>query len=338
MGTQRSRLLLLPLLLTAMAPAACSNRNAATSEPTVSARTEAHPEFDLGAHSWKVTGTPDAQRWFNHGQRWMYAFNHDEAVRAFTRATELDPSCAMAWWGIALCKGPHINNPAMDEASCRAAWSALAKAQACAASCTPVERALIRALASRYADPGAGPLPLDQVSRAPLDRAYAEAMGEVHEQFPEHDEVAVLYAEALMDLRPWDLWSLDGQPRPETPRILGLLESVLKRDPRHPGANHYYIHSVEASPMPERAEVAAERLRTLAPDSGHLVHMPSHIDVRRGRWNLAAEQNAIAMKVHDAYERRSPRQGLYRAYMFHNTHFRAYACMMAGRKDYAHAA
>ncbi len=338
MGTQRSRLLLLPLLLTAMAPAACSSRNAATSEPTVSARTEAHPEFDLGAHSWKVTGTPDAQRWFNHGQRWMYAFNHDEAVRAFTRATELDPSCAMAWWGIALCKGPHINNPAMDEASCRAAWSALAKAQACAASCTPVERALIRALASRYADPGAGPLPLDQASRAPLDRAYAEAMGEVHEQFPEHDEVAVLYAEALMDLRPWDLWSLDGQPRPETPRILGLLESVLKRDPRHPGANHYYIHSVEASPMPERAEVAAERLRTLAPDSGHLVHMPSHIDVRRGRWNLAAEQNAIAMKVHDAYERRSPRQGLYRAYMFHNTHFRAYACMMAGRKDDALAA
>ncbi|HNB59517.1 MAG TPA: hypothetical protein PK308_04325, partial [Phycisphaerales bacterium] len=256
MGTQRSRLLLLPLLLTAMAPAACSSRNAATSEPTVSARTEAHPEFDLGAHSWKVTGTPDAQRWFNHGQRWMYAFNHDEAVRAFTRATELDPSCAMAWWGIALCKGPHINNPAMDEASCRAAWSALAKAQACAASCTPVERALIRALASRYADPGAGPLPLDQASRAPLDRAYAEAMGEVHEQFPEHDEVAVLYAEALMDLRPWDLWSLDGQPRPETPRILGLLESVLKRDPRHPGANHYYIHSVEASPMLEPARRA----------------------------------------------------------------------------------
>ena len=268
----------------------------------------------------------------------MYAFNHDEAVRAFTRATELDDSCAMAWWGISLCKGPHINNPSMDEAASVAAWSALQRARANASGCTPVEQALIRALGERYADPAAGPPPLDAGSRAPLDRAYAEAMGEVHRRFPDHIEAAVLYAEALMDLRPWDLWSLEGEARPETERIVALLESVLRRDRGHPGANHYYIHAVEASPRPELAEEAATRLRTLAPDSGHLVHMPSHIDVRRGRWNLAADQNAIAMRVHELYEKRSPRQGFYRAYMFHNTHFRAYACMMAGRKSEALAA
>lgn len=298
----------------------------------------AHPEFNLGRHGWAVTGSSDAQRWFNQGQRWMYAFNHDEAIRAFSRATELDPSCAMAWWGIALCNGPHINNPAMDRRASEAAWFALQNARAHARSSTPLEQALIRALEARYADPSSGTIPLDAASRAPLDRAYADAMAEVHRQFSDQIEVEVLYAEALMDLRPWDLWSLDGQPRPDTLRILALLESALKRNPDHPGANHYYIHAIEASPFPEKGEAAAERLRTLVPDSGHLVHMPSHIDVRRGRWNLAADQNAIAMEVHDAYERRSPQQGFYRAYMFHNTHFRAYACMMAGRKTEAVAA
>lgn len=303
-------------------------------EPTAAESAEGGepPEFNLGGHDWPVTGSPGARRWFNHGQRWMYAFNHDEAVRAFTRAAEIDPTCAMAWWGIALCKGPHINNPAMDAAACEAAWDALTQARAHAGRATPLEQALIGALGARYADPAKGPVPMDPVGRAPLDAAYAEAMGGVHRAFPGLVDVEVLYAEALMDLRPWDLWSLDGQPRPETPRILELLESALRRDPSHPGANHYFIHAVEASPFPERASAAAERLRTLAPDSGHLVHMPAHIDVRMGRWNLAADQNAAAESVHAAYLRRSPRQGFYRSYMFHNTHFRAFACMMAGRK------
>jgi len=295
-------------------------------------------EFNLGVHEWQITGNSEAQRWFDQGQRWMYAFNHDEAIRAFTRATETDPTCAMAWWGIALCKGPHINNPAMDEAASKVAWDALKHAEAHASRGTRVERALIGALAARYADPAFDPLPLDPVARAPLDRAYAQAMRDVHREFPGHVEIQVLYAEALMDLRPWDLWSLDGEPRPETIEICALLESALRRAPGHPGANHYYIHAVEASPTPERAEVVATRLRTLVPDSGHLVHMPSHIDVRLGRWNLAADQNAIAERVHDAYLLRSPRQGLYRAYMFHNTHFKAYACMMAGRRSEALAA
>lgn len=333
----QKRLWILPLVL-AIVPAACTTRSPNPVDTTEATAAELPQEYDLGRHSWSVTGTRDAQRWFNQGQRWMYAFNHEEAIRAFTRAAQLDPTCAMAWWGIALCRGPHINNPVMDEMSSIAAWNALRQAQTHSARCTPVERALIDALASRYADPAAGSLPLDFVSRAPLDLAYAQAMEGVHRRFPDHIEVQVLYAEALMDLRPWDLWSLDGQPRPRTSEIVALLESALRRDPNHPGANHYYIHAIEASPHPEKGEQAAQRLRTLVPDSGHLVHMPSHIDVRLGRWNLAAEQNAKAMKVHEAYERRSPRQGFYRAYMLHNTHFRAYACMMAGRRADALAA
>ncbi|HYD00794.1 MAG TPA: hypothetical protein VEB22_06155, partial [Phycisphaerales bacterium] len=202
-----------------------------------------------------------------------------------------------------------------------------------------VEKGLIDALSSRYVNPmTAKPLPIDPVSRAPLDRAYADAMATVHRRFPDDVDVATLYAEALMDLRPWDLWSLDGKPRPETERIVSLLEGVLARSPDHPGANHYYIHAVEASPAPERAEAAATRLRTLAPGSGHLVHMPAHIDVRLGRWNLAAEQNVAAMAVHDAYLKASPQQRLYRAYMLHNQHFLSYACMMAGRSTESIAA
>jgi tetratricopeptide (TPR) repeat protein len=262
----------------------------------------------------------------------MYSFNHDEAIRSFERAARLDPQCAMAHWGIALSNGPHINNPAMDEARSRAAWDALQRARALASACSPVERALIEALGARYADPARGPLPLDPVARAPLDRAYADAMRRVHESFPTDVEVGTLCAEALMDLRPWDLWAVDGSPRPETAEITTLLEGVLARQPDHPGANHLYIHAVEASPEPGRAEAAADRLRTLVPGSGHMVHMPSHIDVRTGRWRQAAEQNRAAMKVHDRYLKSSPKQGFYRAYMFHNTHFLAYTSMMSGRR------
>lgn len=301
------------------------------------------PQFDrLGGHMWPVTTkSPEAQRYFNQGMRWMYSFNHDEAIRAFEYAGRLDPDCAMAWWGVALCRGPHINNPVMDEMSSRSAWTALSKAQACAKSgnADPLEFALINALAHRYSDPDSGkPLPLDPAGRAALDRAYADAMALVYQRFPTNCEVATLYAESLMDLRPWDLWSLDGQPRPETLEIVRLLQQVLASDPQHPGANHYYVHAVEASPHPELADGAATRLRTLVPQSGHMVHMPAHIDVRMGRWNVAADQNEIAMRVHRDYVRRSPRQGFYRSYMFHNVHFLSYACMMAGRQREAIAA
>jgi len=304
----------------------------AAPDTAMASETPARP-YNLGRYSWRVTATPAGQKWFDQGLNWMYSFNHDEAVRSFEKAAEVDPGCAMAWWGVALCKGPHINNPAMDEASCRAAWDSLQKARALAANCTPLERALIDALGHRYADPSAGKPPMDAAGRAPLDRAYADAMAKVHAEAPSHVDVATLYAESLMDLRPWDLWSVDGEPRPETPTVVKLLEGVLAARPDHPGANHYYVHAVEASREPQRADAAATRLRTLVPDSGHMVHMPSHIDVRLGRWNLAAEQNEKAMRVHERYAEHSPRQGLYRAYMFHNEHFLSYACMMAGRRE-----
>lgn len=298
---------------------------------------EAPPLFDdLGPHTRRVTTSSSlAQRYFNQGLNWMYAFNHDEAIRAFEHAARLDPACAMAWWGVAICHGPHINNPMMDEARSRAAWDALGRALALADGAAPVERALIGALGARYDDPGRDggrSIPQTAEERRPFDEAYAEAMARVYKRFPTDNDVATLYAEALMDLSPWDLWSLDGEPRPQTPEVLRLLQQVLASDPNHPGANHLYIHAVEASPHPELADGAATRLRTLVPGSGHMVHMPSHIDVRLGRWNLAADQNEASMRVHERYAQRSPRQGLYRAYMFHNVHFLSYACMMAGRE------
>lgn len=294
-------------------------------------------DVGLGSYSRRVTtSSAEAQRHFDAGLRWMYSFNHDEAVRSFRRAIDADPSCAMAWWGVAICRGPHINNPFMSEESSREAWDALSHAQAASGPCTPIEKALIEALSHRYANPATTtPLPLDPVTRAPFDRSYAEAMGRVYAAYAGDDDIATIYAESYMDLRPWDLWALDGQPRPDTDKVVSALEAVLARRPDHPGANHYYIHAVEASTAPQRADEAATRLRTLVPGSGHMVHMPAHIDVRLGRWNLAAEQNVKAMAVHDAYLKVSPRQGLYRAYMFHNQHFLSYACMMAGRSEEA---
>lgn len=311
-------------------------RFATSPEPVAGAAIASVDDIDLGTYSRTVTTTSSAaQRHFDTGLRWMYSFNHDEAMRSFTRATREDPTCAMAWWGIALCRGPHINNPAMTEQASREAWDAARRAVSLAGNCTPQERAMIDAAAERYADPAAGSLPLDPVARAPLDRRYADRMAAAHAAFPDDVDIATLYAESLMDLRPWDLWSLDGEPRPETPAVVATLEAVLARRPDHPGANHYYIHAVEASTTPERADGAATRLRTLVPGSGHMVHMPAHIDVRTGRWNLAADQNRAAMAVHAAYLSVSPEQGMYRPYMFHNEHFLAYACMMAGRRDEA---
>jgi tetratricopeptide (TPR) repeat protein len=213
----------------------------------------------------------------------------------------------------------------MDEAHSNAAWSALQKAIALRDKASPVERSLIDALKARYAMP----IPKD---RAPLDKAYAEAMKPVFDANPKDADIATLYAESLMDLRPWDLWSKTGEPRPETPLVLAALERAMSIDPDHPGACHLYIHAVEASPQPERAEAAADRLRKLVPGSGHLVHMPAHIDVRTGKWDQAATSNVNAMRADAAYYKLSPKQGFYRLYMGHNAHFLAYACMMEGRQ------
>ncbi len=286
----------------------------------------------LGSHHRAITTASwDAQKYFDQGLTFAFAFNHDEAIRSFSRAAELDPGSAMAWWGVSLCNGPHINNPAMDPEHSRAAWEALRKAQALMVRASPPERALINALAARYADPDKGTLPLTPDQRAPFDRAYADAMNTAHLQFAHDNDIATLYAESMMDLRPWDLWSADGQPRPETPEIVAVLENVLASDPKHPGANHLYIHAIEASPHPEKAVPAADRLRTLVPAAGHLVHMPAHIDARVGRWDQANQANRDAIAADDAYRRLSPRQGFYHIYMAHNRQFLAFGCMMQGR-------
>ncbi len=277
------------------------------------------------------TNSAEAQRYFDHGLNLTYAFNHDEAIRSFQEAVRHDPQCAMAWWGIALCNGPHINNPPMDKPHSIAAWQALEKAQANSKLGTPVERALIEALTRRYRSN------VDEniAERETLNQNYADAMQRVHQQFPDDHDVAVLYAESLMDLRPWDLWSDEGEARAETHQVLQLLENVMTAVPNHPGANHLYIHAVEASPHPERGSAAADRLRTLMPGSGHMVHMPAHIDVRTGKWAQAAEQNEMSMKVDRVYRQVSPHQNFYSIYMLHNPHFLSFVCMMQGRRERA---
>lgn len=277
------------------------------------------------------TESPEAQRYFDQGLNWSYAFNHDEAIRSFEQAARYDPNCAMAWWGIALCHGPHINNPVMDERSSAAAWQAISKAVSLSDRGSPVEHALIEALATRYVAQ-----PEQNIrEREMLNRRYAEAMRAVHEKYPDDTDAAVLFAESMMDLRPWDLWSDEGEARPETPGVLAVLETTLARQPDHPGANHLYIHAIEASPRPGKGAAAADRLRTLMPGSGHMVHMPAHIDVKTGKWSLAAEQNERAIKVDVNYRRASPRQAFYHVYMVHNPHFLAFVCMMEGRQKRA---
>ena len=291
---------------------------------------EAVPLFDgLGGFSRKVTtGSPEAQRYFDQGLAFMYAFNHDEAIRAFRRAGELDPKCAMAFWGVAIANGPHINNPVVPEDRAKAAWKALGEAKALAPGASPVEQSLIQALAARYADP-------QPEDRKPLEQAYADAMRRTWAAYPKDADVGALFAESLADLRPWDLWTPDGKPQPGTEELVATLESVLALDPKHPLGNHLMIHAVEASPHPEKADRAADTLRDRQPALGHMVHMPSHVDVRRGRWQEAIDANAKAMEADRRYTARSPEQGFYRLYMAHNHHMLTYAAMMTGQSALA---
>ncbi|MFN7021436.1 MAG: tetratricopeptide repeat protein [Phycisphaerales bacterium] len=314
---------LLVLLSILLAPIGCHNRPAP--RPAVA---ESRPQLfnGMGPHRRTVTTvSPLAQKYFDQGLNFAYAFNHDEAIRSFKEAARLDPDCAMAWWGVALCHGPHINNAAMTPEASAAAWAALERARKAAPKVSGLERELIDALGARYADPA----PED---RAPLDAAYAAAMKGLWEKYPRDADIGCLYAEAMMDLRPWDLWTQDGSPQPGTEEIVATLERVLELNPMHPGANHLYIHAVEASPAPERAVASATRLRTLVPASGHMVHMPSHIDIRVGEWQKASEANRKAILADERYRELSPGQGFYRVYMAHNHHFLSFSCMMQGRR------
>jgi tetratricopeptide (TPR) repeat protein len=289
----------------------------------------AYVPFDLGSHRRTVsTSHADAQKAFDQGLNWSYSFNHGDAERAFREAARLDDGLAMAWWGIALVNGPHINNTTVDAVHAKTAWDALAEAKKRREGASEVEKALIDALGARYA----WPQPAD---RHPLDEAYAAAMADVFRRFAQDADVATLYAEALMDVRPWNQWTADGQPQPGTLQVLEALETAKRLDPDHPGALHLTIHAVEASPQPERAREAADRLRNLVPDAGHMVHMPSHIDVRLGRWAEGATANEKAMAADARYNARKMDPGFWGLYMAHNRHFLGYTAMMEGRREVA---
>ena len=281
---------------------------------------------DLGTlHHPITTSSPQAQQYFDQGLRLIYAFNHDEATRSFTEAARLDPNCAMAYWGIAHAVGPNYNL-ALDPEREKTATEAIQKALSLAAKVSDAERAYIEALAKRFPNPPSG-------DRKALDTAYADAMRKVARRYPDDLDAATLFAESLMVLRPWDLWTLDGQPHPGTPEIISTLEVVLQKDPNHPGAMHYYIHAVEPSPSPERAVPYAERLAQLTPGAGHLVHMPSHIFIRVGRYREAVDSNAQAMKVDENYIAKYNVQGIYSMmYYPHNIHFLWAAASMEGSR------
>lgn len=283
----------------------------------------------LGTHTRPIaTRSTKAQRYFDQGLAFLYAFNHDEANRSFTKATELDPECGMAWWGIAMANGPHINNPMVSKEHAQAAWAAVQKAQQFSPSAYPADQALIKAVESRFSDN-------PTAERKPLDQAYADAMRQVWKEHPGDADVGAMFAESMMDLRPWDLYTQDQKPQPGTEEIVTALEDVIKFAPLHPLALHLYIHAVEASKDPKRADVAANRLRHLEPALGHMVHMPSHIDVRRGRWQQSIDTNARAIAADDAYRRLRPDQNFYRIYMAHNHHMLAFSAMMCGQRDLA---
>ena len=280
---------------------------------------------DLGNLSMRIGAkSPKVQSWFDQGLRLSFAFNHAEAQRAFREAQKLDPQCAMCFWGEALVLGPNINVPMMPEAIAPA-FEAAAKAVALSKGASPKERALIEALARRYSsDPKA--------DRAKLDADYADAMKEVARRFAGDDTIQVLFAEASMDTQPWDYWEAAGaKPKGRAQDLLDALETVLKRNPRHPGAIHLYIHAVEASTKPERALPYAERLGALMPGAGHIVHMPAHIYYRVGMYRESLAVNKQALRVDEHYFSTSPSDPLYRfAYYPHNIHFVMVSAQMGG--------
>lgn len=282
-------------------------------------------------HRTFTTDSDEARQYINQGMIWSYSFNHDEAVRSYRKAARLDPDCAIAWWGVALCKGPNYNNPKMNKKRNAAAWDALQKALARIDNASPVERALIEALSHRYARTW-------QEDRTELEQAYADAMAKVWAAFPDDSDVGTLYAEAMMIQTPWKLYTLDFKPAENTPKIVAVLVRVMEMDPGNPGANHLYIHAVEPSANPEQGLAAADRLSDMVPGSGHLDHMPSHIYVKTGRWERAVVQNEKAMSADATYRRLSPKQGIQHLYMTHNAHMLAYAAMMSGREREAMAA
>jgi tetratricopeptide (TPR) repeat protein len=316
-------------LTTLLALAACE-----APAPRATAAQPAPVLFESFGALHRDTGSriPAAQRYFDQGLRMAYGFNHEAAGRAFAEAARLDPDCAICFWGQALVLGPNINM-SMEATAVKDAAALARRAQALSSHARPVDRALIAALPQRYADPA----PAD---RKPLDRAYADAMASVARDYPDDDDVATLYAEALMDLSPWAYWTSDGKPTGFTPQILATLERVLQRNPQHIGAMHYYIHATEASPTPQRAEPYADRLAALAPGSGHLVHMPAHTYIRTGRYHDATLTNLAAGTADKAFLAVCHgSNGIYPlGYVPHNWHFATMTAGLTGSRTLAQEA
>jgi tetratricopeptide (TPR) repeat protein len=280
------------------------------------------------AHHPVSTSNPEAQKFFDQGLRLIYAFNHDEAARSFQRATELDAKLAIAYWGIAEAVGPNYNDPASEDRF-KQAHEAIQKAVDLSSNASPSEQAYIQAMAKRFpADPKA--------DRRKAAEDYHDAMREVSKKYPDDLDAATLFAESGMNLHPWGLWHVDGTPEAGTEEIVATLESVIRRDPNHLGAIHYYIHTTEASPNPERALAGASRLAALAPAAGHIVHMPAHVYIRTGDYEAAVKTNEEAAAVDRAYIKASGAQGIYpMMYYSHNLHFIAMCASMNG--NYAEA-
>lgn len=299
-----------------------------------SSHTTAAPPITLqpgmgNLHHPIATTNPDAQKFFDQGLTLIYGFNHGDAERSFRRAAELDPSSPIPWWGIALALGPNYNLDVDPERE-KAAYDAIQKALSLSSNAPAAEQAYIKALAARYTnDPSA--------DYRQLALAYRDAMRRLAATYPDDPDAVTLYAESMMDLNPWLLWTADGRPADGTTEIVAQLEAVLRAYPNHVGANHFYIHAVEASPNPERALPSAARLQTLVPDAGHLIHMPAHIYQRTGGFQDAANSNVAAIKADRAYVERTGTQGsLYdMMYYTHNLHFLTMACAMQGNSKCA---
>ncbi len=280
-------------------------------------------------HREVTTSEAMAQRFFDQGMILLYGFNHAEAARSFREVARIDPNCAMAYWGEAIAEGPNINDPKPDAEREQRAYEAIRKAVALKAHASPVEQALIEAAARRFSDN-------QGADRTALNEAYAAAMKEVHEQYPDDPDVAVLYAASCMNTTPWDYWIDGKQPKPEFAPVVLVLEATMRSAPEHPGAHHYYIHAVEASNDPDRAVPSADKLGGLAPGAGHLVHMPSHIYIRVGRYADATEANRRAIAADEDYLTQCRSQGIYpAAYYPHNIHFMTATLSMEGRSTEA---
>jgi tetratricopeptide (TPR) repeat protein len=284
----------------------------------------------LGTTGRSVTAAnPEAQKYVVQGIKFLYGFSHGEAIKSFEQAIKLDPTCAMAYWGIAYANGPHVNFPLVPPPAAEAAWKNLQLAKQYEGTCTPVEKDLIDALSARYANP-------QPEDRAPLDKAYADAMRTVWQKHPDDPDVGAWFAESMMDLAPWNQWTKDGSPNPGTEEIIATLEAVMKLNINHPFANHLYIHAMEASQHPDKAIEAADRLRDLQPALAHNVHMPTHIDIRVGQWQKAVDWNAKAIDAAIAFHKiAGPPKGLLIFYEAHNYHMLAYAALMTGQRELA---